>query len=302
MSLITLVNANAEHIPLADNSVQMIATSPPYFGLRDYGVAGQIGLEQTPAQYVARLVTVFRECRRVLREDGLMFVNLGDSYASHGGGAAGKELTYMGEEAKKRMAAKPPPGFKPKDLLGIPWRVAFALQDDGWYLRSDIIWHKPNPMPEPTKDRPTKAHEYVFLLTKSARYFWDAEAVAEKTDRVASAPRMFGASKQEGTMRKDIGNTFVDSGTRNIRSVWTVATQPYSGAHFATWPEKLVEPMVKAGSRPGDLVLDPFAGSGTTLRVAARLGRRAVGLDLSMKYLRENATQRTASVQMEITA
>ena len=254
---------------LPDGIAQTCITSPPYFGLRDYGVEGQIGLEETPQEYVERLVTVFREVRRVLRDDGTLWLNLGDSYASQGGAHGGRNDNQRGVGARRVHAAgggdqaarTPPDGLKPKDLVGIPWRVAFALQADGWYLRSDIVWAKPNPMPESVRDRPTRAHEYVFLLSKNERYFYDHEAIKEPA--VSNHP----------------------SSKRNRRSVWHIPVRPFKGAHFAVFPEALVEPMVLAGSRPGDLVLDPFAGSGTTGVVARRHGRRFLGIELNPEYV-----------------
>ena len=296
-----LIQADARHIPLADGCVQCVVTSPPYFGLRDYGTANQIGLEPTPDAFVAALVKVFREVWRVLADDGVVFLNLGDSYA--GGGYSNHDVNgeawksaMNGDKRRSRQQdqrnALAPFGIKPKDLIGIPWAVAFALRADGWYLRSDIIWHKPNPMPESVTDRPTKAHEYLFLLTKSERYFYDAEAVSEQSAGRTDMGRMnFGARVNEGgewkTARPDVKET------RNRRSVWTVPTMPYAGAHFATMPEKLVEPCILAGSRLGDRVLDPFMGSGTVGAVAERLGRRWVGLDLNPAY-HQLAKKRTA--------
>lgn len=305
---------------LPDASVHCCVTSPPYWGLRDYGHDGQIGLEETPEAYVARMVEVFREVRRVLRDDGTLWLNLGDSYCSQGGerkygssdGATGRgeapgaRLRSVGgfgdgtwdwiesnptddwatdewlNELKQRRAAF----LKPKDLVGIPWRVAFALQADGWWLRQDIIWHKPNPMPESVRDRCTKAHEYVFLLTKSERYFYDAEAIKEpaaEPDR-KRADRIGGNKYVEGVKHSD-GSTFTGAATRNSRSVWTVTTKPYSGAHFAVMPTDLVEPCIKAGCPEGGTVLDPFAGSGTTLAVAAEMGRNAIGCELNPNYI-----------------
>lgn len=276
-----------------DQSVQTCITSPPYFGLRDYGVDGQIGLEPTPEEYVARLVEVFREVRRVLRDDGTLWLNLGDSYARTGGtdrkvsasakvGSTRNTLEQMSDRTSKAASL----GLKDKDLIGIPWRVAFALQADGWYLRQDIIWHKPNPMPESVRDRCTKAHEYIFLLSKSPRYYFDHEAIKEPAD-----PKNH--RKSPGIRRTAPGSTphgGPASGertyeTRNRRSVWTVATRPYKGAHFATFPPTLIEPCVLAGSRPGDLVLDPFNGSGTTGVVALAQGRRYIGIELNPEYL-----------------
>ena len=319
-----LIQADARQIPLADGCVQCVVTSPPYFGLRDYGTANQIGLEVASYDFVAALVAVFREVRRVLANDGVCWLNIGDSYArnpSKGGSGTPTDKNNRGEcfpdrsKLDRGVVATLPHGRvgvdtgasrtpaqpmapveapKDKDLIGIPWRVAFALQADGWYLRSDIIWHKPNPMPESVTDRPTKAHEYLFLLTKSERYFYDASAVAEDgvdPGRVR-ADRFGGASWAERQQHSEGG---VSTGTvkRNKRSVWTVNTMPYAGAHFATMPEKLVEPCILAGSRLGDRVLDPFMGSGTVGAVAERLGRRWVGLDLNPAY-HQLAKKRTA--------
>lgn len=289
---------------LPAGSAQCCVTSPPYFGLRDYGVSGQIGLEPTPDAYVAELVAVFREVRRVLADDGTVFLNLGDSYAQGGSGGASSKSTLkndgrpvFGARAQEvalneaSFSRKPPPGLKPKDLIGIPWRVAFALQADGWYLRSDIIWHKPNPMPESVRDRPTKAHEYVFLLSKQERYFYDAAAIAEAAlQPVGNAKEATGRGSQlkqaqigqnqgASTLGANAGNE-----TRNARTVWTITPKPFRGAHFATFPPALAERCIKAGSRPGDTVLDPFAGAGTTLMVAAQLGRSAVGVELNPAY------------------
>jgi DNA modification methylase len=320
---------------LADGSVHCCVTSPPYWGLRDYGHDGQIGLESTPEEYVARMVAVFREVRRVLRDDGTLWLNLGDSYCSQGGerkygssdgetgrgDAPGKRLSNVSgfgdgtwdwiesnqtddwatDEWLAELRAKRAAFLKPKDLVGIPWRVAFALQADGWWLRQDIIWHKPNPMPESVRDRCTKAHEYVFLLTKSERYFYNAEAVSEK----AKDPTGFKYEGGWAEMRKHVepelqvqsGDCRTETGSvphfasghgdrRNRRSVWTITTKPYSGAHFAVMPADLVEPCIKAGCPEGGTVLDPFAGSGTTLAVAAELGRNGIGCELNPEYIR----------------
>jgi DNA modification methylase len=278
---------------LPDSSVHCCVTSPPYWGLRDYGHDGQIGLESTPEAYAARMVEVFREVRRVLRDDGTCWVNLGDSYASSpsSGGAQSSVLTGGEHKRTPRMPYHRPKALKPKDLVGIPWRVAFALQADGWYLRQDIIWHKPNPMPESVRDRCTKAHEYIFLLSKSERYYFDAEAIAEPainagkvvTNNNGKNGQMgdFGATRG-GFMRPE-GVTVKD--TRNKRSVWTVTTKPYKGAHFATFPPDLIEPCIKAGCPEGGTVLDPFAGSGTTLAVATKLGRNSIGIELNAEYI-----------------
>jgi len=390
---------------LPDASVHCCVTSPPYWGLRDYGHAGQIGLEETPEAYVARMVEVFHEVRRVLRDDGTCWVNLGDSYAGGGKGGGGSfDSERPGWSSRGRMDGH---GLKPKDLVGIPWRVAFALQADGWWLRQDIIWHKPNPMPESVRDRCTKAHEYVFLMTKSERYYYDAEAVSEpvavsSTARLSqpTLPMQAGSDRVPGKTNGPMkavgprfgGNKFGDSddpkratksgnvyqipdanGRRNRRSVWTVTTKPYSGAHFAVMPPDLVEPCIKAGcpdqccpacgagyeritaKQKGDTeacerpkqtagmasktstlslsgngskewaerggkkitlgwqpacdcaaagtipgtVLDPFAGSGTTLAVAAELGRSGIGCELNPEYI-ELANQRIAKSREKV--
>jgi DNA modification methylase len=265
--------------------VQTCITSPPYYGLRDYGHEGQIGLEETPEAFVAKMVEVFREVKRVLRDDGTLWLNLGDSYAGNNSQASNNGRAGYGNE-RERIVNRTGNGLKTKDLIGIPWMVAFALRADGWYLRQDIIWHKPNPMPESVTDRCTKAHEYIFLFSKSQKYHFDNEAIKEQTGREGGAPRVFGAKKQEGTLRQDIGRDFVDDGTRNKRSVWTVTTKPYSGAHFATFPPDLIEPCILAGAPEGGVVLDPFMGSGTTAHTALRAGRQYVGCELNGEYIK----------------
>lgn len=274
-------------IPLASESVQCVVTSPPYWGLRDYGVDGQLGLERTPEEYVSKLVSVFREVRRVLKKDGTVWLNLGDSY--NGSGYKEKQVNspkQMSNRGAQSQRGTSVDYLKPKDLIGIPWRVAFALQADGWWLRSDIIWSKPNPMPESVRDRPTRAHEYLFLLTKSARYYYDADAVAEPAVQAGRvrADRMGGNKYVEGVKHSD-GSTFTGSETRNRRSVWEITPQHYRGAHFATFPKKLVEPCILAGSRPGDMVIDPFCGSGTALLVAKEHRREGIGLELNAEYI-----------------
>jgi DNA modification methylase len=283
---------------LPDESVHCVVTSPPYWGLRDYGVADQLGLEPTPEQYVENMVAVFREVRRVLRSDGTVWLNLGDSYAS---GEIGRHDGYNPTRANGTTTRKPfgerrqgtlDTGLKPKDLVGIPWRVAFALQADGWYLRSDVIWSKPNPMPESVTDRPTKSHEYVFLLAKSPRYYFDADAVRETAlqpagEAIATGQHKVHDTRGNGASRLTTLGTNQGAAGRNIRTVWTVATQPYPGAHFAVFPEKLIEPCILAGCPVDGVVLDPFGGSGTTARVANRLSRRAVLIDLNPDYLRQ---------------
>lgn len=266
---------------LPDSCCRTCITSPPYYGLRDYGTDGQIGLENTPDQYIENLVKIFREVRRVLKDDGTLWVNIGDSYTQ-------------------------------KNLNGIPWLLAFALRSDGWYLRSDIIWQKPNAMPESVKDRPTRALEYIFLLSKSSRYYYDAEAVKEPAvGFYNAAPAGSAGTGKPNTRRRGNSRTFRgggaythdraqhnsatvereshglapnESGKRNRRSVWTIATRPYKGAHFATFPEELARPCILAGSRPGDTVLDPFAGSGTTGAVAEQEGRDFIGIEINPDY------------------
>ena len=371
-----LINTNAKNIPLADCSVNCVVTSPPYYGLRDYGtakweggdpnckhyIAGdgepgethagivqqgnkgsmrkakdvcphcgairidqQIGLEQTPAEYVNDIVQVFREVWRVLRDNGVVWLNLGDSYSSYkdcksvpdslrvGGRSESANSIEKGKSVTRNTRVMRSVGLKDKDLIGIPWMVAFALRDDGWWLRQDIIWHKPNPMPESVKDRCTKAHEYVFLLSKSPRYYYDYEAVLEPIsdkslkraeygwdcDRPSTKNASLGG---DGIHTEKMGERFVNPAGRNRRSVWTVTTSPYKGAHYATFPPKLIEPMILAGCPVGGIVLDPFVGSGTTIMVANQLGRRGVGLDLSFKYLHEDAKKRIETVQPKIFA
>jgi len=343
-----LIEASALDIPLADESVQCVVTSPPYWGLRSYegeqrnvwggradhahewgevGPAhhpgqvpdskhqhheaaaggqtagsgqyclcgawyGSLGLEPTPEQYISNMVDVFREVRRVLRPDGTLWLNMGDSYTSGGRDYRdpGKSTMNGGGRiaglTEKGTRAPTPIGLKPKDMVGIPWRVALALQADGWWLRSDIIWHKPNPMPSSVKDRPTKAHEYMFLLTKSVRYFYDADAIREPS--VSGHRSGNGYARPEQLSRGGRGQVdgWEDTPYRNARTVWTIPTQPYKGAHFATFPEKLVEPCIMAGSAVGDTVLDPFTGSGTTVAVAHHRGRHGIGVDLSAEYLK----------------
>lgn len=294
---------------LPDQCVQTCVTSPPYWRLRDYGSDGQIGQEAMPEEYVERLVFVFREVRRVLRDDGTIWVNLGDSYAS--GGREGDRLESMKNVRGARALGpkRAPMGYKPKDLMGIPWRVAFALQADGWYLRSDIVWAKTNPMPESVTDRPTRSHEYIFLLSKSRRYYYDADAIREpavgQTEHDLTGPGYAApgqteqkgnrCDKQRGHSRRHAGfNAHRDAMTkkeqaangRNKRDVWTVATFPFPEAHFATYPPALIEPCILSGSPVGGMVLDPFSGSGTTGLVALRHGRRFVGIELNPQYVK----------------
>lgn len=373
-----ILNADARAIPLADEVVQTVVTSPPYWGLRDYGIKDGIGLEESPEAWVEQMVQVFREVRRVLRPDGTVWLNVGDAYCTMGGAR-----TYHGIRAGRQDEPPRPEhtdpgkhgrwnrdynGLKPKDLIGLPWRLAFALQADGWWLRSDVVWSKPNPMPESVTDRPAKAHESLFLLTKSPRYFYDADAVREEAspasiarinqstfDQQEGGPKDYARTEtnRNRSTRKTLEN-FAKNPGRNLRTVWTVPTQPFPDAHFATFPEALVLPCIRAGtsekgacgecgapwervtertaygSRAGDgdpmvegfqrnrmggqhfwdneyepprttgwqptcdhetgpvpcIVLDPFAGSGTTGIIARKLGRRFVGLDLSEDYCR----------------
>jgi DNA modification methylase len=309
---------------LESGSIQSVVTSPPYFGLRDYGVDGQIGLEDTPEAYVEKMVAVFREVRRILRDDGTVWLNLGDSY--NGSGKAGSNPEYQAKHTEFGKPSREKSRFgmptnvktlKPKDLIGIPWRVAFAFQADGWWLRSDIIWHKPNPMPESVTDRCTKSHEYIFLLTKSAKYFYDAEAIKEpavygipNSPKSISSPYGQGftrrAKKISATYRQDGGRNDGNrhpsekyttyTGKRNRRSVWTVTTKPFSGAHFAVFPPEIPEICIKAGSKVGDTILDPFSGAGTTGLVAEKLGRNFVGIELNPDYA-EMAEKRINNVQ-----
>jgi len=325
---------------LPDKSVQCCVTSPPYYGLRNYGVEGQIGLEDTPEAFVEKIVEVFHEVKRVLRDDGTLWLNLGDSYAGSGRGPTGEN--GIGNQSQRQGFNGAPPskmggGLKPKDMIGIPWMVAVALRADGWYLRSDIIWSKPNPMPESVTDRPTKAHEYVFLMSKKAKYYYDADAVREDAAGDVDRKTFRGGGKYTGnwcfdnssvienqthgnkSRKQDLtgnptytgfnerynakmarngtnipghsgitkadGTPFCDGVSRNRRTVWEIATQPTTDAHFATFPEALVEPCIKAGSKQGDTILDPFGGSGTTAKVARDLKRDCILIELNPKYI-----------------
>lgn len=318
--LIQLHHGDALDIALTldSGSVQTIVTSPPYFGLRDYGEDGQIGAEPSLGEYVGNLVALFRELRRVLADDGTFWLNLGDSYSSSVSGTGGysdkstlagytsentKHRTENGKPGKRIERAAPP-----KNLLGVPWRVAFALQEDGWILRSDIIWAKPNPMPESVTDRPTKAHEYLFLFAKSPRYYYDSAAIAEDADPASEARYAsgFGGAKtdvaidSQGLRTRPRGERDF-TGKRNKRTVWTVATQPFPGSHFAVYPPELIRPCILAGSRRGDTVLDPFSGSGTTGMVATQEGRRYVGIDLNAEYLDLSLRERFQNRVLDMT-
>ena len=300
----------------AGQRVQMCVTSPPYWGLRDYGTDGQIGLESTIDEYIENMVGVFRHVRELLADDGTLWVNMGDGYTS-GGRASWRSgiSNNKGHQCLDDAGHRPgtPLGLKPKDLIGQPWRLAFALQADGWYLRQDIIWHKPNPMPESVLDRCTKAHEYIFLLSKSERYYFDQEAIKEPASPNTN-PRVPGNKSHKGLTAYENGDEFsrtkaglvkyserqkanriknnlsmdaalaVMPETRNKRSVWSVPSEPFSGAHFATFPTKLIEPCILAGSCLGDVVLDPFFGSGTTGQVCESLGRKWLGCELYPEY------------------
>lgn len=279
-------------------------TSPPYYGLRDYGADGQIGLEESPEAYINRLVGVFREVKRVLKPDGTLWIVIGDSYAGSGKGAAeypenakkykqGTNLGMLGQE-KTTKVPKRFDGIKSKDLIGIPWLLAFALRADGWYLRQDIVWAKTNPMPESVRDRCTKSHEYIFLLSKSPRYYFDAQAIAEPTAESSKkrsqnfSHARYGGNKYTNNpdvfYRTKSGGLYSWRSKRNKRSVWSVSVHGYRGAHFATYPEALITPCVLAGSKPGGFVLDPFFGSGTTGKVAQDNGRKYIGIELNEEY------------------
>ncbi len=383
---VQLYQADARALPLADASVDCVVTSPPYWGLRDYGTepltwggdagcehewgalmppkpgrgnkpgdystsaltnpdrqdemarapdsgafcqrcgawCGNLGLEPTPDLYVEHIVEVFREVRRVLKGDGTLWLNIGDSYAGSWGAQSrengtddgatlgrsplsGRQIAAHPKSASGTGSLKNTPGLKNKDLIGIPWMVAFALRADGWWLRSDVIWSKPNPMPESVTDRPTRANEYLFLLTKSAKYHYDADAIREPNQASSLArkgqnnghPKLDGERQRNypGTPQTLDINQMVNPDGRNKCTVWEIVTQPYADAHFATFPEALVEPCILAGCREGGTVLDPFIGSGTTAAVAQRLGRRAVGVDLSAEYL-ELAARRIGKVPL----
>jgi DNA modification methylase len=284
---------------LPAESIDCCITSPPYWGLRDYGCNDQLGLEKTPEEYVANMVEVFSEVRRVLNNSGTLWLNLGDSYANARPGSGGKcVLKGCGENMTKARYTdinRDVSGFKPKDLVGIPWMVAFALRSDGWWLRQDIIWHKPNPMPESVRDRCTKAHEYIFLLSKSQKYYCDMEAIKENsTDPESYTGRDFRGAKsiiEHGARPNSNPNSLEREGQtkiyekRNKRSVWTVTTKPYSEAHFATYPEELITPCVKAGCPEGGTILDPFFGAGTTGVVAEKWGRNCIGIELNPDYI-----------------
>jgi len=301
---------------MPDNSIQACVTSPPYYGLRDYGVEGQIGLESSPDEYVARLVEVFREVRRVMKDDSVLWLNLGDCYAgkngpiSQGAREIDKAHATVGallNGSQRRIGDVP--GIRAKNLIGIPWRVAFALQDDGWILRSDVIWHKPNCMPESVKDRPTKSHEYMFLLAKNERYYYDADSVREPSvdneetfyKKLIKKPHKQVEQYGKSTFaRTKVGfqNATYNPLGRNHRTVWSIPTSPYKDAHFAVMPQKLVEPCILSSSKPNDIILDPFSGAATVALVATKLGRRYVGIELNAEYV-EMSRKRLMQLPLE---
>jgi len=278
---------------LPEQSVNCCVTSPPYFGLRDYGHEGQIGLEETPEAFIQKMVEVFREVKRVLRDDGTLWLNLGDSYAGSGKGRnadgshqeGGKQGTNKGTVLGSLVKTYAQ-DCKPKDLIGIPWMVAFALRADGWYLRQDIIWHKPNPMPESVQDRCTKAHEYIFLLSKSSKYYYDIESIKEPVKQDwGTRNRSNGKYHNEGSGLQPHSGLEKSYEFANKRSVWSVNTRSYKGAHFATYPPELIRPCILAGCPKGGVVLDPFGGSGTTAEVAMEEGRNAILCELNPEYI-----------------
>tara|TARA_Y100001951_G_C11245485_1_gene243113 strand:+ start:53 stop:994 length:942 start_codon:yes stop_codon:yes gene_type:complete len=283
---------------LPDRSIQCVVTSPPYWGLRDYGSDGQLGLEETPEEYVKNMVKVFREVKRVLRNDGTLWLNLGDCYGRQQGKGFNTNKREGGTNRVQEMQKtsgdiKVKTNLPPKNLVGIPWRLAFALQSDGWYLRQDIIWHKPNPMPESVTDRCTKAHEYIFLLSKSAKYKFN-QMLEDLKPSTFNDKRLFNGNYTEqrrdrnypGNAQQGSGMLRPTNGQANKRSVWSITTKPYKEAHFAVFPDKLPELCIMAGSNEGDIVLDPFFGSGTTGWVAQRLGRKWIGIELNPEYIK----------------
>lgn len=289
---------------LPNQSVHCCITSPPYYALRDYGVAGQIGLENTPEEYIERLVRIFHEVKRVMRDDGTLWLNIADSYSGSGKGAwKNKERqkeTYKVEPGSPQTRVRTTQGnIKKKDMIGIPWMLAFALRADGWYLRQDIIWYKPNCMPESVKDRCTKSHEFIFLLTKSSQYYFDYQSIQEPaytTDRTAPRGSQGSFTKHSGRRKQDLvpDKRYIGFNSRYFskplsmmrrkRDVWAVSTVGYNGSHFATFPPKLIEPCLLAGCPVGGTVLDPFIGSGTTAEVAQQLNRNCIGIELNRDY------------------
>ena len=280
---------------LKDKSVNCCVTSPPYFGLRDYGNDNQIGLESSPEEYVNNLVKVFREVKRVLKDDGTLWLNLGDSYAGSGKGGNNKKWDHS-QGIKSQVVYE---GLKAKDLIGIPWRVAFALQQDGWYLRQDIIWHKPNPMPESVRDRCTKSHEYIFLLSKNKKYYYDNEIIKEPAKDWGTRDRKNGKYHNEGTGLNPHTGLTKSYKKKNKRSVWSVTTKPYREAHFATYPVKLIKPCILAGCPIGGTVLDPFGGAGTTALAANQNNRNAILCELNESYV-DIIKHRLSSLQISL--
>jgi len=283
-------NATDKLKQLSDASVQTVVTSPPYWGLRDYGNDNQLGLESNPDDFIENLCKVFDETWRVLKDDGTIWVNLGDSYAGSGKGSPGNfgkhSASGTARHLEHRHSGIIPDGLKPKDLVGIPWRFAFAMQKRGWYLRQDIIWAKPNPMPESVTDRCTKSHEYIFLMSKNPKYHYDHEAIREDalTEPTEPQPIPYSLHIQKGGKETQRLGTSQLDGKRNKRSVWSVTTSRYKDAHFATYPPELITPCILAGSAEGDIVLDPFSGSGTTGEVALLHNRNYIGLELNPEY------------------
>ncbi len=287
---------------IESKTVQTCVTSPPYWGLRDYNNEKQIGLEEEPEEYVKKMVDVFREVRRVLKDDGTLWLNIGDSYSGSGKGPAGNLGKKHNERhLEHKTGGLIPNGTKPKDLVGIPWMLAFALRADGWYLRQDIIWAKPNPMPESVKDRCTKSHEHVFLLTKSPKYYFDTLAMKEDGVIPAGTKGAKGSVERQGIKGVNARppEYKIYDGKRNKRDVWYVRTKPFAGAHFAVMPEELVEPCVNAGSPIGELVLDPFVGSGTVGVVALKNYRKFLGIELNPDYV-DIATKRIESIFTQV--
>lgn len=310
MSTITTLVGDCRDVlkTLPDNSVNCVVTSPPYWNLRDYDTPGQIGLENTPAEFIVELVKIFREIKRVLRPDGTCWVNLGDTYANDkkwGGSSGGKNLRENIHKvglpgAFPKTRERKVSGITSKSLVGVPWRLAIAMIDDGWTLRRDIIWHKPNPMPESVKDRPSCSHEYLFFFSKTEKYFYDYKAIQEPVTGGAHSRGKGNNPKQKnaapGTRANSRFQTPNMVKTRNKRTVWTIPLQGYRGSHFATFPEKLIEPCILAGCPADSVVLDPFGGSGTTGRVAARHGRDAILIELNPDYAKL-ITDRTDKIQ-----
>jgi len=278
---------------IPDCSINCCITSPPYYGLRDYGIDQQIGLEEYPQEYVAKLVDIFHEVKRVLRDNGTLWLNLGDCYSHSGKGAAThlKSIVNTKQATNKGMIGKARVknvtfDVPRKNLLGIPWRVAFSLQSDGWYLRQDIIWAKPNPMPESVTDRCTKSHEYIFLLSKFPKYYFDNDAIQENATYKNDRRKGYGRLHYRGKYKDCEQNFLVIRGKRNKRDVWNVPLKPFKGSHFAVFPEKLIIPCILAGCPDQGIVLDPFVGSGTTALTAHKLGRRYIGIDLNPDYVK----------------